>query len=356
MPKVRRTTRQIRLGKVLVGGDAPVSIQTMAKAAPHDIDTIVGQFLRAKRAGCDIGRIAVPDMDAVKSLPLIRERCGLPVVADVHFDYRLAVAAAEAGADGLRVNPGNLGGRAALLAVVEAAGQAQIPIRVGVNAGSLPKVRGMPAEPTADAMVDAALAMVAEVRETGFQDLKVSLKAFDVRTTVAANRRFSAQCDLPLHLGVTEAGPPLPGAVRSAVALGILLNEGIGDTVRISLSGEPVLEIRAARSLLRSLGLRPGGVVVSCPTCGRTNADVVSLAERMEEVLEELDLNLTVAVMGCEVNGPGEARQADMGVAFGPRGEGLLFAAGKVVAKHANAELEQALMARLQTVAKGVGT
>lgn len=351
---VRRQTRQIHIGTVAVGGGAPVSIQTMAKADPADLDTIVAQLTAARLAGCDIARIAVPDERACETIAEIKERSGLPVVADIHFDYRLAVMAARRGADALRINPGNLGGRDALAAVVEAAGAAGIPIRVGVNAGSLPKSGGQPADQTVDNMVAAAIESATVVSEMGFEDIKVSLKAFDLHTTVEANRRFTERKDFPLHLGVTEAGPPLSGAVRSAAALSLLLAEGIGDTVRISLSAEPVVEVRAARHLLRALGLRRGGVVVSCPTCGRTGADVATLAERVSELIEQMDLDLTVAIMGCEVNGPGEARAADLGLAFGPRGTGLLFERGRVVGKHPNKKLEDALMVRLAELGKEI--
>lgn len=351
---VRRNTRQIHVGAVAVGGGlggtepAAVSIQTMAKADPRNVFTIAAQLLQAGKAGCDIARIAVPDMDAVGTIQKIKERIGMPLVADIHFDYRLAVASARAGADALRINPGNIGGADALGAAVEAAGEAGIPIRIGVNSGSLPKNRGGPARPTAESMVTAARAAVDSIRSLGFHDFKVSLKASDVATTIQANRLFAASSDVPLHLGVTEAGPPFSGAVRSAAALAPLLSDGIGDTVRISLTAPPVQEVRVARILLRALGLRSGGVVVSCPTCGRANADLAPVAERVEELLESLELDLSVAVMGCEVNGPGEAREADLGIAFGPRGEGLLFESGRVRGRHRNRELEAVLVERLK--------
>jgi len=351
---VRRKTRQIRVGAVLVGGGlggtspAAVSIQTMAKADPKDIPAIVAQLRSAGKAGCDIVRIAVPDREAVETIPRIKERVGMPLVADIHFDYRLAVASARAGADGLRINPGNIGGQDALKAVVDAAGEAGISIRIGVNAGSLPKIGGQPARPDAEGMVSAALEMLESVRTQGFSDLKVSLKASDVDTTIQANRLFAVRSDVPLHVGVTEAGPPLSGAVRSVAALAPLLSEGIGDTLRISLTAAPELEVRVARILLVALGLRPGGVVVSCPTCGRVNADLVPVAERVEEMVESLGLDISVAVMGCEVNGPGEARESDLGIAFGPQGEGLLFESGQVRGKYPNQELETALVTRLK--------
>lgn len=356
MLRMRRKSRQVLVGEVPVGGGlegtavAPVSIQTMAKASPDDVDTIVQQLAAARAAGCDIARVAVPDMAAAGTLRRIAESSGLPVVADIHFDYRLAVASARQGAAALRVNPGNLGGQDALRAVVDAAGEAGIPIRVGVNAGSLPKTQGQPTRATAGNMVQAALGMVEQVERLGFDRIKVSLKASEVAATVEANRTFAARSQLPLHLGVTEAGPPLSGAVRSAAALGQLLAAGIGDTIRVSLTAPPAEEVRVARVLLQALGLRGGGAVVSCPTCGRTSADVAAVAARVERLLETLELARVVAVMGCEVNGPGEARQADLGIAYGPRGKGLFFEAGQVVASHPNERLEDVLVDRLRAI------
>jgi (E)-4-hydroxy-3-methylbut-2-enyl-diphosphate synthase len=351
---VRRKTRQIHVGAVAVGGGvggtspAAVSIQTMAKADPQDVSAIVAQLRAAKTSGCDIARIAVPDLEAAGTILKIKERVGMPLVADIHFDYRLAVASAQAGADALRINPGNIGGADALRATVEAAGEAGIPIRIGVNTGSLPKTGGKPAEPSAERMVSSALETVDSIHDLGFVDLKVSLKASDVVTTTRANRLFAVRSDIPLHVGVTEAGPPLSGAVRSVAALAPLLSEGIGDTLRISLTAPPAQEVRVAKILLVAMGLRPGGVVVSCPTCGRVNADLVPIAERVDQILETLGLDISVAVMGCEVNGPGEAREADLGIAFGPQGEGLLFESGQVKGKHKNQELEVALVTRLK--------
>lgn len=344
-------TRQIRVGPVPVGGGAPVAIQTMAKALPHEVDRMVAQLAEARAAGCHIARIAVPDRAALDGLAAVRAGSGLPIVADIHFDHRLAVAAARAGADGLRINPGNLGGPDALRAVVEAAGEAAIPIRIGVNAGSLPKRAGRRTPPSAAAMVDTALGWVDQVERLGFTALKVSLKAFDVPMTVAAYRDFAARSDVPLHLGVTEAGPPLAGAVRSSAALAQLLAAGVGDTLRISLSAPPATEVRVARTLLGALGLAPAPAVVSCPTCGRTRVDLCPVAERVERRLEQLGLVRTVAVMGCEVNGPGEARAADLGIAYGRGARGALFEAGRVVARLPNQELEAALVERLAALA-----
>lgn len=350
---LRRTTRQVRIGSVAVGGGAAVSIQTMAKASPEDVAGQVAQLQAARQAGCDIARLAIPNLEAAARIREVKERSGLPIVADIHFDHRLAVAAAEQGADALRINPGNLTAPGALRAVAEAAGKAGIPVRVGVNAGSLPHWGDRPARQTAENMVAAAERMVEQMRAEGCADLKVSLKAFDLATTVAANRLFAERSDLPLHLGLTEAGPPLSGAVRSAAALGILLFQGIGDTVRISLSAAPEQEVRVARVLLRALGLRSGPVVVSCPTCGRTGGPVVELAERVEHWLERSRLDLVVAVMGCEVNGPGEARAADIGIAFGPKGSGLLFERGTIIASLPNSALAERLLERLEEMAQG---
>lgn len=320
----------------------------MAKAQPHDVERIVAQLTAARAAGCDIGRIAIPDEAAARTMREIQERCGMPLVADVHFDYRCAVAAIKAGAAAIRINPGTLGGPDALRAVVAAAAEAGTPIRVGVNAGSLPKRGGKPVSATAQAMTDAALLMIAEIENFGFHAIKVSLKAFDLTMTVEANRMFSARSDVPLHLGVTEAGPLLAGAVRSAATLALLLHEGIGDTIRISLTADPVEEVRAARFLLAALTLRPGGVVVSCPTCGRTTVNLLPVAERIEAMLQELKLDRVVAVMGCEVNGPGEARAADLGIAYGSQGVGVLFEAGRIAGRYSNNELEGELLRRLQ--------
>jgi (E)-4-hydroxy-3-methylbut-2-enyl-diphosphate synthase len=353
MPGMLRSTRAIRVGSVQVGGGAPVSIQCMAKADPADVETIIAQLREARAAGCDIGRVAVPDLEAARTLPRLRAEGGLPLVADVHFDHRLAVEAARQGADGLRINPGNLGGKEALRAVVEAAGERGIPIRVGVNSGSMPRDGGRAIAASAVHMVEVALAWVAELEALGHRQVKVSMKSFHLDELDRANRRFAVLSDVPLHLGVTEAGPPLAGSVRSAAGLAPLLRDGIGETVRVSLSAPPALEVRAARLLLQALGLRRGPQVVSCPTCGRTRAELVPVAERVEAFLEGLALPLTVAVMGCEVNGPGEARAADCGLAFGSGGKGLLFAGGEVLGPpRPNEELEEALRAYLEARAR----
>ena len=351
MAGMSRKTRQIRVGQVAVGGSAPVVIQTMAKAHPSQIDAIVEQLIQARQAGCELARIAVTDEACVQSIVPIQEQSRLPVVADVHFDHRLAVLAAEQGAAGLRINPGTLGSKQALTAVVEAARQASIPIRVGVNAGSLPKSCNRD-QNRCDQMVQVALQTVAQIESMGFFEIKVSLKASDVATTIAANRKFARQSCLPIHLGLTEAGPPLQGAVRSAAALTPLLSDDIGDTIRISLSGPPVSEVRAAKYLLGALGKRHESVLISCPGCGRTEMDICSIAERVELRIESLGLKTKVAVMGCEVNGPQEAKDADIGIAFSSRGRGVLFESGQVKERLPNEGLESRLVEMLEQFAK----
>jgi (E)-4-hydroxy-3-methylbut-2-enyl-diphosphate synthase len=325
----------------------------MAKASPQDVGEIVAQLKAARQAGCGIARVAVPDLRAAERIEEISEGCGLPIVADVHFDHRLAVAAARHGAAGLRINPGNFNGKKALSEVVAAAGKAGISIRVGVNAGSLPACRQAKNQKDAAlGMVDAALVMVDDIEHLGFFDLKVSLKASDAVCTQMACRSFAGQSDLPIHLGLTEAGPVLPGAIRSSLALGPLLEEGIGDTLRLSFTSQPVVEVRAAKMLLQALGLANGAVLVACPTCGRTSSDLCAVAERIQHRLDGCSLKLKVAVMGCEVNGPGEAKTADLGIAFGPKGQGALFVKGLIVEVLPNLDLEDALLERLENMEK----
>lgn len=344
-----RVTRQILVGRAMVGGGAPVSIQTMVKSKTHDLEAALAELSESEAAGCDIARVAIADRSAIAFLEALSVRTALPLVADVHFDPGLAVEAARRGAAGLRVNPGTLGGDEDLRQVVQAARAARIPLRIGVNAGSLP--RGIRADSLPEAMVGVARAAVAFAEAEGLLDLKVSLKAFGLAETQAACRRFADLCDVPLHLGVTEAGPLLQGAVRSAAALAPLLQDGIGETLRISLAAPAIEEVRAARHLLVALGLRRGPAVVACPGCGRSRAAVFDLAARVERRLEVLGLPRTVAVMGCEVNGPGEARSADVGIAFGGSGRGALFEGGQVVQGAPNDRLEDLLFERLQALA-----
>jgi len=334
----RKKTRRLMVGKVAVGGDAPLSVQTMAKADPHDAGALRRQIFAAADLGCDIMRLAVPDQKAAAVFKEVRRESPLPLVADVHFDYRLALAALGAGADGLRINPGNIGGVEKIKAVVAAARERMVPIRIGVNGGSLERdILEKHGAATAEALVESALRHVAYLEAEDYHEIKISVKASDVARTLAAYRMLSARTEYPLHLGVTEAGTLIPGTVRSCVALGALLLEGIGDTVRVSLTDAPEKEVRVGVELLRSVGLRtPGAAVTSCPTCGRTRVNVAEVAARVEDRLERLYRDNPaaprplVAVMGCAVNGPGEARHADIAVSGGV-GEFILFVRGQKV-------------------------
>lgn len=308
-----------------------MSVQTMTNTDTSDVDATLTQIRRAVGAGAQIVRVAVPDMDAAGALPQLVEAAGVPVVADVHFDHRLAVAAVEAGVHKLRINPGNIGSDERVQAVVEAALDRGIPIRIGVNAGSLEKdLLDKYGHPTPEALAESALRNVNRVRDMGFEDIVVSIKASDVPMTVAANRIFAAQTALPLHLGITEAGTGYSGVVHSAVGLGVLLAEGIGDTIRVSLTGDVADEVKVGHEILLSLGLVQGARLVSCPTCGRCQVDLPALAADVQEIVDDIDEPLLVAVMGCEVNGPGEAREADVGLAAG-RGRAAIFRHGEII-------------------------
>ena len=342
----RDMTRQIDVGGVAVGGGAPVTVQSMCNTPTRDAQATLEQMRRLRAAGCDIIRVAVPDMDAAAALPAIMAQAPMPVVADIHFDHRLAIAAAEAGVDAVRINPGNIGSPDRVRAVADACKARGIPIRVGVNTGSLEK--GLLAKyggPTAEALVESAEGEIEALRAVGFENVALSVKASDVGLTVAAYRLASERFDCPLHVGVTEAGTSYGGLVNSAVGIGALLMEGIGDTIRVSLTADPAEEVKAGLAILRACGLRKGGVrFVSCPTCGRTKIDLIPLAQQVEQRLSGLDRDITVAVMGCEVNGPGEAREADFGIAGG-KGFGSLFVKGRVVrTKVPEAELLDGLM------------
>ena len=334
IPKPRRTTRTVRIGDVSIGSGHPVVVQSMANTDTRDVQATLAQIHDLAAAGCEIVRLAVVDMDAAHAIKAIRESSPVPLVADIHFDPRLAVASLEAGVDALRINPGNIGDREAVDRVVDAAKDRGAPIRIGVNSGSVEKsLLRKHGGPTPEAMVESAMRHVAMLESRDFYDIKLSLKSSSVLGTIAAYRLAAARCDHPLHIGVTEAGTPLRGAVKSSVGLGWLLAEGIGDTVRVSLTGDPVTEMTVAWELLRSLGLRERGPeIVSCPTCGRTEIELVRLAEAVEKRLQGVTQVFTVAVMGCVVNGPGEAREADIGVAGG-RGLGVIFRKGQVVRK-----------------------
>ncbi len=354
MRVMRTETRRVQVGPVAVGGGAPVSVQTMANAHPHDEGGLLRQIREAAELGCDIVRLTVPDEEAARTFRRVRERSPVPLVADVHFDYRLALAAAEAGADGLRINPGNIGGPERVRAVAAAARARGIPIRIGVNGGSLEReILARHGSATAEALVESALRHVALLEEQEFFAIKISVKASDVARTLAAYRLLAERVSYPLHLGLTEAGTFLPGTVRSCVALGALLLEGLGDTVRVSLADTPAREVRVGVELLRSVGLRePGAAVTACPTCGRTRVDVAGLAERVEERLERHYREHPgaprphVAVMGCVVNGPGEAKGADIAVAGGD-GAFVLFVRGERVGLVPEAEALDAIVARV---------
>lgn len=338
--KPRRQTHQVKIGAVPVGGGAPISIQSMTNTRSDDVAATLAQVGRLADLGCEIVRVAVPGAAALAALPEIVSGSPVPVVADVHFDHRLAIGAAEAGVHALRINPGNIGGAERTAEVAEAARARGIPIRVGVNAGSLEKdILERDGHPTAEGLAESAMRGVELMDGLGFTDLIVSIKASDVAMTVEANRIFAGRTDIPLHIGITEAGTPAAGAARSGVGLGLLLAEGIGDTVRVSLAGPPEEEIPVARAILGSLGLRHGGVtVVACPTCGRTEIDVPGIAAEVEAALAGVRSRLVVAVMGCAVNGPGEAREADVGIAGGGA-EAVLFRKGEVVARIGGDEL-----------------
>ena len=330
----RRMTRQIHVGPVLIGGDAPIAVQSMTNTKTQDARATLLQIRQLADAGCDIIRCAVPDMEAAFALKEIVAGSPIPVIADIHFDYRLALQAIESGVQGLRLNPGNIGGIEKVKAVVEAAKPGNIPIRIGVNAGSLPKdLLEKYGHPTAEAMVEAAWRHIHILEEMDYRNIKVSLKCHDVPLTLAAYRLLASQCDYPLHVGITEAGTVNSGIIKSAVGIGALLAEGIGDTIRVSLTGDPVNEVKAGFEILKALGLRTyGPTLISCPTCGRTSIDLEKLAVIVEARLADIKEPISVAVMGCIVNGPGEAREADVGIAGG-KGEGLVFRKGQVIKK-----------------------
>ena len=347
----RRLTRQLEVGKVKVGGAAPIAVQSMTNTKTSDPVATLEQIKRLAEAGCDIVRCAVPDMAAAEGLKTIVAESPIPVIADIHFDYKLALAAIEAGVDGLRLNPGNIGGNDRVAAVVEAAKKRNIPIRIGVNAGSLPKdLLEKYGHPTPEALVEAAWRHIRILEEMDYKNIKISLKAHDVPLTLAAYRLMASQCDYPLHVGITEAGTVNSGIIKSAVGIGTLLAEGIGDTIRVSLTGDPVREVKVGFEILKSLGLREyGPTLISCPTCGRTQINLEKLALEVEKRLAEISEPITVAVMGCVVNGPGEAREADVGIAGGIN-EGLIFRKGEVLKKVAEADIIDELFAEIDKI------
>lgn len=349
----RKMTRQISIGDVKIGGGAPISVQSMTNTKTTDTNATVAQIKALVDAGCDIVRVAVPDMSAAENIYNIKSQVDVPLVADIHFDYRLALKAIEQGIDALRINPGNIGDEERVKAVVEAAKIRNIPIRIGVNAGSLDKkLLAKYGKVTAEALVESALEHIRILEKLNFYDIKISLKAHDVPLTLDAYRLMSETVDYPLHLGITEAGTVNTGIIKSAVGIGALLAEGIGDTFRISLTGDPVNEVKVANEILKALGLKEyGPILISCPTCGRCNIDLPSIAEKVEQRLSGITKPIKVAVMGCVVNGPGEARDADIGIAGG-KGEGLVFRKGEVINKVAEDKLVDALFEELDKLIK----
>jgi len=344
----REQTKVINIGDRKIGGGNPILMQSMTNTPTEDVEATVAQILRLEQAGCEIIRCTVPNMEAAQALAKIKDQIHIPLVADIHFDYKMAIAAMENGADKIRINPGNIGGKEKVAAVVGTAKERHIPIRVGVNSGSLErelveKYHGV----TAEGIVESALDKVGIIEDCGYDNLVISIKSSDVMMCVKAHELLAAKTNYPLHVGITESGTVTSGNIKSAVGLGIILNQGIGDTIRVSLTGDPVEEIRSAKLILRTLGLRKGGIeVVSCPTCGRTKIDLIGLAEQVEEMVQDIPLDIKVAVMGCAVNGPGEAKEADIGIAGGI-GEGLLIKRGEIVRKVPEEELLNTLREEL---------
>lgn len=330
----RNQTKEVKIGNRIIGGGNPIAIQSMTNTRTEDVAATVAQIKKLTKAGCEIIRCAVPTMEAAEALAEIKKQISIPLVADIHFDYKLAIAAMEHGADKIRINPGNIGSAQRVKAVVDVAKERNIPIRVGVNSGSLEKdlvekYHGV----TAEGIVESALDKVKLIEDMGYDNLVVSIKSSDVMMCVKAHELIAEKTDHPLHVGITEAGTLISGNIKSAIGLGLILNQGIGDTIRVSLTGDPVEEIKSAKLILRTLGLRKGGIeVVSCPTCGRTKINLIELANQVETMAAEFPLDIKVAVMGCVVNGPGEAKEADLGIAGGI-GEGLLIKHGEVIKK-----------------------
>lgn len=341
--------REVTVGGVKIGGDAPISIQSMTNTDTRNVAETVSQIRRLETAGCQIIRVAVPDMEAAKAVGEIKKQIKIPLVSDIHFDYRLALECIKNGVDKVRINPGNIGDREKVKAVADACRERNIPIRIGVNGGSLEKeLLKKYGKPTADALVESALSHVRILEDLDFSDIIVSIKVSDVPTMLEAYRKFDKLKDIPLHVGVTEAGTKSAGMVKSAVGIGALLSQGIGNTMRVSLTADPVEEIYAAKEILKVLGLRKQGAeLISCPTCGRTRIDMIPIAEEMEKRLRDIDKDIKVAVMGCAVNGPGEAREADIGVAGGI-GEGLIFKKGEILRKVKEDEIIPALMEEIE--------
>jgi len=353
----RKKTHPITLGTVKIGWGAPVAVQSMCNTDTRDVEATLGQIAKLEAVGCEIVRLAVPDEDAARALGGIRKGTTMPLIADIHFSHTLALEAVKQGVDGLRINPGNIGGKDKVGEVVKACRERNIPIRIGVNAGSLEKhLLEKYGHPTPEAIVESAFGHIRMLEDLDYREIKVSLKASDVLTTVEAYRLFAKQSDYPVHIGISEAGTLFSGAIKSSVGLGILLSEGIGDTMRVSLTADPAEEVRVAYEILKALKIRQRGVnLISCPTCGRTEIDIIGLAEEVERRLAHIKEPLTVAVMGCVVNGPGEAREADIGIAGG-KGTGLLFKHGEIVRKFDEKELADVLVREVEEMAKKVGS
>ena len=349
----RKKTRQIMVGDVPIGNMAPIAVQSMTNTPTSDVIATVSQIVRLQNAGCEIIRVAVPDTEAAQAISAIKSKISIPLIADVHFDFRLAIAAARAGADALRINPGNIGSARKIKAVVDCAKDVGISIRVGVNAGSLEKdILKKYNAATAQAMVESALRNIELLNSLDFHQLKVSIKASDVARTIEAYRMLSAKSDLPLHVGVTEAGSLYSGIVKSALGIGTLLAEGIGDTIRVSLTRDPIEEVRVGFEILKALGIRQRGPeIISCPTCGRCNIELFNIVEQVEKALLSTASQIKIAIMGCVVNGPGEAREADIGIAGGD-GTGILFRKGKVIKKFPQEKLVEVLMAEVEKYEK----
>lgn len=345
---LRMQTKEVKIGSVTIGGAHPVAIQSMTNTKTEDVAATVEQILRLEAAGCEIVRCTVPTMEAAKALKEIKKQIHIPLVADIHFDYKMAIAAIENGADKIRINPGNIGSEERVRAVVEKAKEYGVPIRIGVNSGSLEKpLLEKYGGVTAEGIVESALDKVHMIESMGYDNLVVSIKSSDVLMCVKAHELIAKQCPYPLHVGITESGTIYSGNIKSSVGLGIILHEGIGNTIRVSLTGDPVEEIQSAKLILKTLGLRKGGIeVVSCPTCGRTQIDLIGLANEVEKMVQEFPLDIKVAVMGCVVNGPGEAKEADLGIAGGI-GEGLLIKKGEIVRKVKEEELLETLRQEL---------
>ncbi|MBU3841093.1 MAG: flavodoxin-dependent (E)-4-hydroxy-3-methylbut-2-enyl-diphosphate synthase [Candidatus Ruminococcus intestinipullorum] len=345
---IRNETKEVRIGNVWIGGNHPIAIQSMTNTKTEDVKATIEQILRLEEAGCEIVRCAVPTMQAAEALREIKKEIHIPLVADIHFDYKLAIAAIENGADKIRINPGNIGSKERVETVVAKAKEYNIPIRVGVNSGSLEKhllekYQGV----TAEGIVESALDKVRMIEDMGYDNLVVSIKSSDVQMCIKAHELLAPKCSYPLHVGITESGTLYSGNIKSSVGLGIILYQGIGNTIRVSLTGDPVEEIKTAKLILKTLGLRKSGIeVISCPTCGRTRIDLISLAEQVERLVEPFDLDIKVAVMGCAVNGPGEAKEADIGIAGGVE-EGLLIKKGQIIKKVKESELLETLRQEL---------